>query len=66
MFGYTLITGTTSKRRNKYAQLFATNFGWTREFLMKSNSKYHEALYLIVQRDGVPPRIIVDLSKEQV
>ena len=33
---------------------------------MKRKSEAHEYLPLMFQRDGVPPRMIVDGSKEQV
>ena len=66
VFGDTLVVGTTSKRGNKYAELFTTKFGWTRAFTTERKSKAHEALSLMFQRDGVPPQMIVDGSKEQV
>ena len=52
-------------RQNKYAQIFATRFGWMRVFPMKKKSEAHEGLSLMAQRDGVPPTIIMDGSKEQ-
>ena len=42
MFRDTLTAGTTSKRGKKYAEVFATNFGLTRTFPMKSKSESHE------------------------
>ncbi len=66
VFGDTLIAGTTSLQGNKYAQVFATSFGWSRAFPMQHKSDAHEALSLLFQRDGVPPACIVDGSKEQV
>ena len=52
-------------RQNLYAQVFATRFGWTRVFPMKKKSDAHEALSLLAQRDGVPPVMVMDGSKEQ-
>jgi len=52
-------------RQNRYAQVFATRFGWVRAFPMKRKSDAHEALSLMAHRDGVPPAIIMDGSKEQ-
>ena len=52
-------------RQNKYAQIFATRFGWTRVYPMKQKSDAHEGLSLLAQRDGVPPNIIMDGSREQ-
>ena len=66
MFGDTLISGTTSKCENKYEEVFAANFGWTRTFPMKSKSEAYGALSLIFLIDDVPPQIIVDGPKDQV
>ena len=66
MFRDTLTAGTTSKRGKKYAEVFATNFGLTRTFPMKSKSESHEDFQLMFQRDGLTPQMIVDGSKEQV
>ena len=32
----------TSKRGNKYAQIFATRFGWFRAFPLKTKSEAHK------------------------
>ena len=61
-----LISGTVSKRGNKYAEIFATDFGWARAYPMKRKGEAHEALSLLFQRTGVPDNLIVDGSKEQV
>jgi hypothetical protein len=66
MFTDTLKAGVSSWfRLNRYAQVFATRFGWVRVFPMQKKSQAHEALSLLVQRDGVPPVMIMDGSKEQ-
>ena len=52
-------------RQNRYAQIFVTRFGWTRVYPMKRKADAHEGLSLMFQRDGVPPVIIMDGSKEQ-
>ena len=52
-------------RRNKYAQVFATKFGWTRIYPMKKKSDAHDGLSKMAQRDGVPPLIVMDGAKEQ-
>ena len=49
----------------KYGQAYCTSFGWSRCHPMKKKSKYHKTLYLMFKCDGVPPRMIVDNSKEQ-
>ena len=65
VFADTLISGTTSRRGNKYAQVFATSFGWTRVYPMSMKGLAHEGLSLLFQRDGVPSACIVDGAKEQ-
>ena len=52
-------------RKNKYAQIFATRFGWVRVFPMQRKSDAHQAFSLMAQRDGVPPIIVMDGSKEE-
>ena len=64
VFCDTLLAGTKSKRGNKYAEVFVTKFGWLRAFPMSKKGDSHEALSLLFQRDGVPPKMIVDGSKE--
>ena len=51
--------------QNQYAQVFVTRFVWSRVFPMRCKADAHEGLSLLVQRDGVPPRIITDGSQEQ-
>ena len=53
-----------SVRGNKYAQIFATDFGWSRSFGMEKKSEAHEALSLLFTRDGVPNHMIVDNAQE--
>ena len=52
-------------RKNKYAQIFATRFGWVRVFPMQKKSDAHQAFSLMAQRDGVPPIIVMDGAKEE-
>ncbi len=65
VFSDTLIAGMTSKHRNKYAQIYATSFGWARAFPMSNKNETHKTLSLMFYRDGVPPTMILDDSKEQ-
>ena len=65
MFCDTLAAGTPSRRGNKYAQVFATNFGWCRVYPMRLKSQAHEALSILFKREGVPPDMICDGSLEQ-
>jgi hypothetical protein len=63
-FTDTMIAGIPSKRGNKYAQVFSASYGWARAFPMKRKGGAHEALSLLFQRDGVPPTMVADNSKE--
>ena len=47
------------------AQVFVTSFGWARAHPMKRKGEAHEALSVVFHRDGVPPTMVIDGSKEQ-
>jgi hypothetical protein len=47
------------------AQVYSTSFGWGCAHLMKRKSEAHKTLSLVFHRDGVPPTMVVDDSKEQ-
>ncbi len=65
MFSNTLFAGSVSRQGNKLAQVYATSFGWARAHPMKCKGDAHETLSLLFQRDGVPPTMVTDDSKEQ-
>ena len=65
MFIDTLFAGSISQQSNKMAQDYATSFGWARAHPMKRKGDAHETLSLVFQRDGVPPTMVTDDSKEQ-
>jgi len=50
---------------NKYAQVFGSSFGWSRAYPMAWKGDTHEALSLMLKRDGVPPKMVTDSSREQ-
>eukprot|EP00804_Cyclotella_cryptica_P017247 CCRYP_016811-RA/>CCRYP_016811-RA protein AED:0.26 eAED:0.25 QI:0/0/0/1/0.5/0.66/3/0/445 len=54
----------TSTRGYKMAQIFASDFRWSRCYLITRKSKAHEALGLLFAWEGVPPKMIVDGAKE--
>ena len=60
LYSDTMFTNTVSRRQNKMAQVFASDFGWSRVYPMQAKGEAHEALSLLFQRDGVPPKMIVD------
>ena len=53
-------------RVNRYAQVFCTNFGWTRAYPMRSKSDAHKGMTQMFQDVGVPHTIVVDNAKEQI
>ena len=65
MFSDMLFAGSVSRQGNKMAQAYATSFGWARAHPMKRKGDAHETLSLVFQRDGVPPTMVTDDSKEQ-
>ena len=65
MYTDTLFVKHKSSRGNNCAQVFATDFGWSRTYGMKSKGEAHDALSLLFHREGVPRKMISDGSKEQ-
>ena len=53
----------TSKRGNKHAQIFATQFGWHRGFPLKAKSEAHEAVSVLLARGGLPNAMVMDGAK---
>ena len=64
MYTDTAFSSIPSARGNTMAQLFCTDFGWSRAHPMKKKSEAHEALSLVFQRDGVPYKMVCDGAKE--
>ena len=60
VFTGTMFSGVKSKTRNTYTKVFYTNYGRTRVHPMRTKGNANEALDLVFQRDGVPPRTVVD------
>ena len=65
IFSDMMFASTVSRRGNKCAQVYATDFGWTRAFQMASRSEAHEILLLLFVRDGVPPTCIVTMPENK-
>jgi hypothetical protein len=58
----TLFASTVCRQGNKMAQDYASSFGWARAYPIKC----HETLSsLLFHRDGVPPTMATDDSKEE-
>ena len=65
IFSDTLKAGNLSKRGNKYGQAYCTIYGWSRCHPMAKKNEAHDMLSLVFKRDGVPPKMIVDNSREK-
>ena len=65
VFADTIQAVTVSSRGNQYAQVYSTNFGWSRSHPMNRKGDAHETLYLFFKIYGVLPNIVMDGSKEQ-
>jgi hypothetical protein len=65
LFTDTMYSTILSRQGNKAAQVFCDGAGWGRSFPMKNEEEAHEALSLLLHRDGVPNVVVVDRSKVQ-
>ena len=65
VFTDTMQAGNFSRRGNWYAQVYSTEFGWSKEHPMKRKGDSHETLYLFFKRNGVTHKIMMYGSKEQ-
>lgn len=45
---------------NKYSEVYATDFGWSRNFPMRKESDVHETLKLFLSRFGIQESLISD------
>jgi hypothetical protein len=54
-----------SRRGELYSQVYMTGFHWCRAHPMKLKCDAQDSLSLLLQRDGVPPKMIMHGSKEQ-
>jgi hypothetical protein len=66
MYTDTMYSTILSRQGNKADQIFCTDFGFVREFLMKRESEAHEALSLLFHRDGFRNVMVMDGAKAQV
>jgi len=61
----TLYPGSNDLVRHKCAEVYSTSFGWAKAYPMTRKGEAHETLSLLFHRDGVPPTMVLDGSKEQ-
>ena len=50
-------------RGNKCCEIYATDFGWSRNFSMRKESDVHETLDLFLTRYGIPEALVLDGAK---
>jgi hypothetical protein len=62
----TMFSTIISRQDNKASQIFCTDFGFFRAFLMKKEKEAHVALSLLFHRYGVPNVMVMDGAKAQV
>ena len=65
LFTYTFLAGTASQRGHKFAQVFATSYGWSRTIPMTKKSEATFAPDRLFRHEGVPPEMIMYGFKEQ-
>ena len=61
----TLKSGIVYKQGNNYVQAYYTSYGWSRCHLMAQKNEAHDKLFLMLNRDRVPQKMIVYKSREQ-
>ena len=66
LFTDTMFSKVKSRLGNTCAQVFTARNGWTRAYPLASKGDAHEALSLLLQREGRPPELIMDGAAEQV
>jgi hypothetical protein len=66
LFADTIFSGTELKSGNKCAQVFESNFGWACAFPLRRKGEAHKAISLLFKHDRVPPKMILDGSREQI
>ena len=66
VFSDMTFASTVSKRGNRCAQIYVTDFGWARFFQLAFRSEIYQTLSLLCALDGVPPACIYDNTKEMI
>ena len=65
MFTDTLKSSVESKNQNTHAQVYCTDYGWTRAYPMKAEREAHHTLSLLFKDVGVPNQMVMDGAKTQ-
>ena len=63
VFHDTLKSNIVLLRVNKCSEMYATDFGWSRNFPMSKESDVHETLDLFLSRYGIPEALVSDGAK---
>ena len=65
VFTDTLKASVKSKRQNTHAQMYCTDFGWTRAYPIRKEAEAHHTLSKFFKDIGVPNTMVMDGSKAQ-
>ena len=66
VFTDTLKSTVKSKRQNEFAQVYCTDFGWTRAYPMRLESEAHHTVSKLFKDIGVPNKMVMDNAKTQI
>ena len=66
VFTDTLKSTVKSKRQNRYAQMYSTDFGYTRAYPIRKEAEAHHTLSKFFKDIGVPDTMVMDGAKAQI
>ena len=66
VFTDTMKATVLSTRKNRYAQIYCTDFQWMRAYPMRTESEAHYTLSTMMKDVGVPNKMVMDNAKTQV
>ena len=66
VFTDTLKSSVKSLQKNTYAQVYCTDFLWTRAYPMRKESDAHHTLSAMLKDVGVPNKMVMDNAKAQI
>ena len=66
IFSDVMFASTVSRRGNRCAQAYPTDFGWAIAFPMASRNEAHETLTLLVAGNGILSACICEYAKEMI
>ena len=66
MFTNKMKANVTSVKKNHYAQIYSTDFGWTKPYPIPNHLDIHQLLTDLFPNYGVTLLMIMDSAKEQI